>query len=71
MSAPDYFDDHDEWVECWQCGGDGLLEDCFEDTCVCLDPPCIEKRCDVCRGKGGWSLPEPEASHPQEPDDVR
>jgi hypothetical protein len=53
-------DDHDEWVECWNCGGEGVIESCFEDTCVCLDPPCCEKSCDVCAGGGGWPRTEPD-----------
>ena len=49
-------DEHDarEWIECWQCFGEGATEDCFEDCCVCLNPPCYWNRCDVCEGKGGW-----------------
>ena len=28
-----------EWVDCWQCGGEGWFgHDCGEDTCCCLDP---------------------------------
>lgn len=42
------------WVDCWNCGGSGDIEDdctCGEDTCCCLDPePPI---CSECRGKGG------------------
>lgn len=31
------YDDYDD--ECPDCGGDGFIEnDCFEDTCCCLDP---------------------------------
>lgn len=51
----------DEWIECWQCGGNGVLAGCFEDTCCCLGDPndpddcCAPKYCDVCRGNGGWT----------------
>ena len=42
------------WLECWQCGGDGVYgHDCGEDCCVCFDPEDNE-RCDICDGKGGW-----------------
>lgn len=43
-----------DWIECWQCGGEGYSDhDCGEDTCCCLDPE-DNVRCDVCNGKGGW-----------------
>jgi len=43
-----------DWVECWQCGGEGMYgHDCGEDCCVCADPE-ENERCDICRGKGGW-----------------
>lgn len=45
----------DAWVTCWNCGGEGLSEhDCGEDTCCCYMPE-DNVRCDVCRGKGGWT----------------
>ena len=47
-----------DWIECWNCGGEGRLDSCFEDTCVCLDPPCCTNRCDVCGGNGGWTRAE-------------
>lgn len=51
MSDVDYIeDDYDE--PCPNCGGDGVIEDCCEDTCVCLDPPCCTQVCDWCNGKG-------------------
>ncbi len=55
----------DEWIECWQCGGVGLLAGCFEDCCsgADCDPEdaelcCSPSNCDVCRGKGGWHADE-------------
>ena len=55
--------DYDEpWVECWSCGGEGFHEDCFEDCCVCLNPPCHRVRCDECKGRGGWSEDVPTRS---------
>ena len=48
---------YDDWVECWQCGGEGWLANCWEEF-ACFDPEggcdeCLE-RCDICGGKGGW-----------------
>jgi hypothetical protein len=43
-----------EWVDCDQCGGDGMGDhDCGEDCCPCLDPEPNEP-CAQCRGAGGW-----------------
>lgn len=43
-----------EWVECWNCGGEGTSgHDCGEDCCACLHPD-DNVRCDICRGKSGW-----------------
>lgn len=51
-------------VECWQCGGTGLLAGCFEDCCsgADCDPDdsencCAPTRCDICRGKGAYEVP--------------
>ena len=66
MSAVEH-DDHDDgdWIECWQCCGIGRMPGCFEDCCsgADCDPDdaylcCSPRRCDVCRGKGGWPAPE-------------
>ena len=60
MSDPGGLDEFEEWIECPQCNGDGMLAGCFEDTCVCTGDPedpffcCAPSKCDVCRGKGGW-----------------
>lgn len=54
-----------QWVECWSCCGQGTYDDCFEDTCCCLDPPCLTPRCDVCKGKGGWTCEPAEADDGQ------
>jgi len=36
---------------CWQCGGEGVVYDCFEEY-ACIDPEggcdLCERRCDVC-----------------------
>lgn len=49
-----------EWVECWQCAGEGFLHDCFDGMCEDAESGCddCERRCDICKGKGGW---EPDA----------
>ena len=66
----DFFED---WIECWNCGGEGRIGGCFEDTCCCLGDPddpdtcCAPRRCDVCRGKGRWKRP-PDAAAAVTPD---
>lgn len=48
--------DGSEWIDCWNCGGEGYsYHDCGEDTCCCLDPE-DNVVCDVCGGEGGWLL---------------
>lgn len=43
-----------EWIECWRCGGTGLIgHDCGEDVCCCRDPE-DNVECDICNGEGGW-----------------
>jgi hypothetical protein len=40
-------------VDCWNCGGSGVMEDdctCMEDTCCCLAPKPPD--CLLCRGRG-------------------
>lgn len=41
--------------ECWQCGGEGIVYDCFEEF-ACLDPEggceLCGHRCDICGGDG-------------------
>ena len=51
--SPERLGSDDEWVECWNCGGDGYADhDCGEDCCCCADPePNVV--CHVCHGKGG------------------
>jgi hypothetical protein len=40
------------WIECYTCGGDGIVEhDCFEDCCCCLEPN--DDICTECDGEGG------------------
>lgn len=60
MSAID-FDDYGDHVECWQCGGEGTITNCFEEF-ACIDPedgcPDCWRRCDICGGKGSWLRPD-------------
>jgi hypothetical protein len=50
------FDDPD-WIDCWDCGGEGILDDectcqSVADICCCLHPEPAD--CRTCRGRGGW-----------------
>ncbi len=65
----DYDEDGNEVHECWQCGGDGAIAGCFEDCCcgVDCDPESVEyccapSRCDVCGGKGNYTVEQPSLS---------
>jgi len=66
MSAP--MNDHGPWIECWQCGGLGKIAGCFEDCCSCDGDPedaeycCSPSCCNLCKGKCGWRLPDPETA---------
>ena len=49
-----YDDQCGDYVECWNCGGEGVSHhDCGEDTCCCLYPE-DNVMCDICDGAGGW-----------------
>lgn len=52
-----------EWVECSECGGDGMGDhDCGEDCCACLFPE-PNVRCEMCAGVGGWIFcPNPDCT---------
>lgn len=45
-----------EWVECWDCGGEGGQDG---EELMMEDPlwygPDDFRRCSTCKGKGGWS----------------
>lgn len=50
MSDADY-DGWDDDNECWNCGGEGRVNDCIDGCCVDQDNiycPYCSKRCDVC-----------------------
>lgn len=44
----DYDDDYED--ECWNCGGEGYISDCFDGMCEDADSGCDDctRRCDVC-----------------------
>lgn len=54
LRAYDDWDDHDpsDWddEDCWNCGGEGYISDCFDGMCEDADSGCDEctRRCDVC-----------------------
>jgi hypothetical protein len=53
-----------EWLDCWQCHGEGGWHDCGEDCCPCLDNEEITIWCDECDGNGGYL--ECPAEHTEE-----
>lgn len=53
-----------DWVECWQCNGEGeVVGTCWDGCCVDAEEGCeiCNHTCDVCRGKGGWEYQPPTA----------
>lgn len=55
MSSPETTPIERDWIECWACGGEGVLEGtctCGEDCCCCAEPE--PQTCDICHGDGGW-----------------
>lgn len=53
---PDATDDeHDEYdAECPNCGGEGVIYDCFDGFCIDAEDGCDDCAfpCDWCQGKG-------------------
>ena len=49
--APVFLNDDGTEGECWQCGGEGYLYDCFDGMCEYADDGCEDcaKRCDSCK----------------------
>lgn len=53
--GPENFEDHwgddEDDGDCWQCGGEGFVSNCFEEF-ACLDPDggcdLCTRRCDIC-----------------------
>jgi hypothetical protein len=63
-----YDEDFGDYVECWQCGGEGYSHhECGEDTCCCLNPY-DNVKCDICEGKGGWPRPVATANPQVKPE---
>ena len=55
MSDIGYDDELDD-SECWNCGGEGRINDCIDGCCVDQDDiycPYCSKRCDVCNSRKG------------------
>lgn len=44
----DYDDTRDD--DCWNCGGDGFVADCFDGFCINAEDGCslCMRRCDFC-----------------------
>lgn len=42
-----------EWVDCWQCGGDGEF-DLYDEDPLNFSPGEEYENCDVCGGEGGY-----------------
>ncbi len=40
----------DDDEECWKCGGDGYLQECFDGFCIDAEVGCDDctYRCDIC-----------------------
>ena len=54
MSDPHDYDDHLDGDECWNCGGEGRVNHCFDGCCIDQDDIYCEfcsKLCDVCNSK--------------------
>lgn len=56
----DVFDMHedDDWVECWNCSGEGGFEDECECTTAadqCFCETSTPRKCPECKGMGGWT----------------
>lgn len=53
MSERDFGDDYDDYEDrdCWNCGGEGLVADCFDGFCVNAEDGCslCIRRCSICR----------------------
>lgn len=46
-----------EWIDCWQCGGEGHTEpgELYEDDPLWYSPGDTEP-CHICAGNGGWNV---------------
>lgn len=60
----DSAEDYDERIDCWNCGGEGVVSNCFQEfVCMYPDEGCGDctRHCDICDGKGGWEPPSEAA----------
>jgi hypothetical protein len=57
----DYDDSRDD--DCWQCGGEGWIADCFDDLCVNAEDGCelCMCRCDICNVRPSQPSPNPSS----------
>lgn len=71
MTSPEFtqeqIDDQMLDDDCPNCGGAGFVDSCFEDTCVCIDPPCHMARCGWCN-HDGMRVKEPPAHGDDRPE---
>lgn len=51
-AACDDLPEDGEWVDCWECFGEGGHHDCGEDCCPCLHPEDDLVDCGLCDGLG-------------------
>jgi hypothetical protein len=49
-TSPDGLDDFDDH-ECWNCGGEGFIADCFDGFCINAEDGCdlCMRRCEYCK----------------------
>lgn len=54
----DIIDSHEPTEDCWDCGGDGFVFDCFDGQCTDAEIGCDDctRACSICRGKGALSV---------------
>jgi hypothetical protein len=59
-ALPDLNEHNSHVVDCWQCGGEGFIANCWEEwACLHPDEGCRDcrRKCNICRGKGGYRVP--------------
>ena len=57
----DMLADREPTEDCWDCGGDGFVFDCFDGLCAEAEIGCDDctKTCSICCGTGVLPLPAP------------
>lgn len=50
LNDPEPPEDHFDSDECWQCGGEGYVFDCWDGCCIDADVGCDDctRPCDIC-----------------------